>query len=94
MPEENGLPALTERSMKSSDLGGGSSSSSAVSIRLRVSGPVSTDGLFADFAEIRGSSVESSGFVLCIRARPCGPKIALNLGVFSDSRDPPAPPPN
>ena len=77
--QKNGLPALCCRSMKSSDAS--RNSSSTVSIRFLVSGPVSSIVCLPTRPK-RGSSVGSSLSLALHLSTPRGPNFALELGVL------------
>ena len=76
---KNGLPALTERSMKSAEWT--TSSSSIVSMRLRLSGPVSLIVCLPTLPK-RGSSVVSSVSVALPSSTPRGPNVFQEFGVL------------
>ncbi len=76
---KNGLSAFFERSMKS--IAAARNSSSTVSMRFRVSGPVSWIVCLPTLPK-RGSSVESSLSLALHLSTPRGPNLARNAGSF------------
>ena len=77
--QKNGLPALCCRSMKS--IAAPRNSSSTVSMRFLVSGPVSSIVCLPTRPK-RGSSVGSSVSVALHFSTPRGPNFARNSGFF------------